>query len=104
MLLEPWFSVSVRLQLAVLDPLAEPPLALAPLTVTDEIPLSPRPESEAVPNRFIVLLDTVCPLLWLLIERLGPIKSFDVVEKLPVEDHAVVHSDTVMKRPARTLQ
>jgi hypothetical protein len=86
------------------DPVAEPLLAFIPLTDTDEIPLSPRPESEAVPDIVIVLLDTVCPLLLLLIERAGPIESVDAVEKLPVDDHAVVHSDTVIKRPARTLQ
>jgi hypothetical protein len=78
MLFAPWLRVKVRLQFAVPDPDAVPPLALTPLTVTDEIPLSPRPESEAVPNKVIVLFDTVCPLLWLLIERLGPVESVGV--------------------------
>src|SRR5262245_30117401 len=59
----PGFNVTVRLQFAVPDPDAVSPLARTPFTVTDEIPLSPRPASEAVPLRVIVLVDTICPLL-----------------------------------------
>src|SRR5437773_797971 len=79
MVLAPWLSVKLRFQFAVLDPDAVPPIAPTPFTVTDEIPLLPCPESEAVPNTFIVLFDTICPSLWLSIDRLGPVESTEGV-------------------------
>jgi hypothetical protein len=57
--LAPGFKVTERFQLAVPDPLAVPPVAACPLTVTDEIPLFPRPESLAVPDTVIGLDVTV---------------------------------------------
>ena len=45
----PGFKVIVALQFAVLAPLTEPPVALTPLTMTEEIPLLPNPVSLAVP-------------------------------------------------------
>jgi hypothetical protein len=55
----PGFSVTERLQFAVADPTAVPPLAAAPFTVTDDIPLSPNPESLAVPDSVIGLDNVV---------------------------------------------
>ena len=55
----PEFRVNVRLQVAVPDPVAVPPVACTPFTVTDEIPLSPRPESVAVPEIVMELVETV---------------------------------------------
>ncbi len=55
----PGESVIVRLQFAVPEPAAVSPLARMPFTVTDEIPLSPLPESVAVPKTVIELVETV---------------------------------------------
>jgi hypothetical protein len=55
----PGLSATVWLQLAVPDPAAVPPLAATPFTVTDEIPLFPKPESLAVPDTVIELDVTV---------------------------------------------
>ena len=63
MVLAPLVSVNVLLQVAVPDPVAVSPFARTPFTVTDEIPLSPRPESVAVPESVIELDVTVCSLL-----------------------------------------
>jgi hypothetical protein len=41
------------------DPVAVPPLAATPFTVTEEIPLLPSPESLAVPATVIELVVTV---------------------------------------------
>jgi len=46
----PELSAIDWLQFAVPDPTVVPPLAAAPLTVTDDIPLFPNPESLAVPD------------------------------------------------------
>jgi hypothetical protein len=59
----PETSATDRLQFAVPDPLAVPLPAATPLTVTDDIPLLPSPESLAVPKIVIGLLVTV----WLLL-------------------------------------
>ena len=59
----PGFRATNWLQLAVPDPAAVSPLARTPLTVTDEIPLSPLPESVTVPDNVIELASTDCPLL-----------------------------------------
>src|SRR5882724_218973 len=56
MVLVPGLSVKVSLQKAIPCPLAVSLLAGIPLTVTDEIPLSPRPESEAEPESVIVFV------------------------------------------------
>jgi len=72
---DPSARVIVALQFAVFEPLAVPPLAAAPFTVTDEIPLFPRPESVAVPDTVMVLVVTVAPLLGLLIVRVGAVVS-----------------------------
>src|SRR6266853_2118409 len=45
----PGVSVIVAVQFAVPEPLAVPPLAPTPLTVTEEMPLFPNPLSLAVP-------------------------------------------------------
>ena len=55
----PAFSVRVRVQLAVPDPVAVSPVARTPFTVTEETPLSPRPESVAVPDSVMELVETV---------------------------------------------
>ena len=55
----PWLSVIDRLQFAVAEPVAVPPLAATPLTVTDDMPLLPSPESLAVPATVIGLVLTV---------------------------------------------
>jgi len=57
--LAPGLSVTERLQFAVADPVAVPPVAATPFTVTEEIPLFPKPESLAVPDTVIGLLVTV---------------------------------------------
>jgi len=59
----------------VFAPLAVPPLADAPFTVTEEIPLLPNPESLAVPDTVTVLVVTVDPLPGLLIVKLGACAS-----------------------------
>jgi hypothetical protein len=59
----PGLSATAWLQFAVADPVATPPLAATPFTVTEEIPLFPKPESLAVPATVIGLLVTV----WLLV-------------------------------------
>ena len=56
-------------------PLAVPPLAAVPFTVTEEIPLLPNPESLAVPDTVTVLVVTVDPLPGLLIVKLGACAS-----------------------------
>ena len=55
----PGERVIVRLQLAVPEPVAVSPVARTPFTVTDEMPLSPLPESLAVPVIVIELIETV---------------------------------------------
>jgi hypothetical protein len=55
----PELSAIDWLQFAVPDPLAVPPLATTPFTVTEEIPLFPNPESLAIPDTVIGLLVTV---------------------------------------------
>ena len=51
----PVLSVTDRLQFAVAAPVAVPPLAATPLTVTEDMPLFPNPESLAVPATVIGL-------------------------------------------------
>ena len=76
MVFEPLLRFTCALQLAVAVPLAVPPLADAPFTVTEEIPLFPVPESVAVPDTVIGLLVTVMPvLLGTLMVRLGASES-----------------------------
>jgi hypothetical protein len=77
---DPWVRLIDALQFAVFEPVADPPVADAPFTVTDEIPLFPRPESVAVPDTVIGLVVTVAPLLGLLIVRLGAVVSVAVVK------------------------
>jgi hypothetical protein len=79
---DPVFNVIVRLQFAVFDPLAVPPLAATPFTVTDEIPLLPSPESLAVPDTVIVAVVTVAPFAGLLIVRLGGVASPEPIVNL----------------------
>jgi hypothetical protein len=59
MVFGPGLSTTNRLQFTVADPTAVPPLAATPFTVTDEIPLFPKPESLAVPDTVIELAVTV---------------------------------------------
>ena len=59
MVFVPGERVIARVQLAVPEPMAVSPVARAPFTVTDEIPLSPLPESVAVPEIVIGLVETV---------------------------------------------
>ena len=75
MVLAPGLSEIDRLQFAVAEPVAVPPVAAIPLTVTEEIPLFPSPESLAVPDTVIGLVVTVALLLGLLITTLGPVVS-----------------------------
>jgi hypothetical protein len=56
---EPILRAIDRFQFAVPVPLAVPPVAAIPFTVTDDIPLLPRPESLAVPETVIKLDVTV---------------------------------------------
>jgi hypothetical protein len=55
----PGLSVTDRLQFAVAEPVAVPPVAATPFTVTEDIPLFPSPESLAVPATVIELVVTV---------------------------------------------
>jgi hypothetical protein len=71
----PGLSATDRLQLAVADPVAVPPLAATPFTVTEEIPLSPSPESLAVPDTVIGLAVTVWLFVWLVIATDGAVLS-----------------------------
>lgn len=71
----PGLRVMVLLQLAVLETDAVSPLARTPFTVTEAIPLSPRPASDAVPDMVTDDVVTVCPFVWLVIERFGPNSS-----------------------------
>ena len=71
----PALSATDWLQFAVADPAALPPLAPTPLTVTEEMPLLPNPESLAVPATVIGLDVTVWSLVWLVIATLGPVVS-----------------------------
>ena len=71
----PSVRVTERLQLAVPVPDAVSPLARTPLIVTDEMPLSPRAESLAVPATVIELDVTVWPLVWVVIVNCGPAES-----------------------------
>ena len=57
--LAPAVNVRVRLQMAVPVPVAVSLAARTVFTVTDETPLSPRPESVAVPDIVIELVETV---------------------------------------------
>ena len=75
MVFAPALSATDWLQFAVPDPLAAPPLAATPFTVTDDIPLLPNPESLAVPATVIGLLVTVGLLLWMVIATAGPVVS-----------------------------
>jgi len=71
MRLAPTFNETWALQLAVPEPLTEPPVAALPFTVTDEMPLFPNPESLAVPETVRVLIETVAPLAGLLMVTFG---------------------------------
>jgi len=73
--LAPLVSVTLRLQLAVLLPVAVPPFAVAPLTVTLVMPLPPEPLSVAVPDNVMVDALTVWPDVWLVIESPGAVVS-----------------------------
>src|ERR1035441_7428808 len=57
--------LTTRLQFATLLLLAVPPAAEAPLTVTDLIPLLPRPASDAAPAKVMALTATISRSLWL---------------------------------------
>src|SRR5262249_8314717 len=57
----PGDRVSVRLQVAIPEPLTASLLARRPFTVTDEIPLPPRPASVAMP----VIVIVVDQIVWL---------------------------------------
>jgi len=70
--LEPWLNATWALQVAVPEPLAVPPLAATPLTVTDEIPPPPVVASLAVPETVTGLAVTVEPVAGLLIVNVGP--------------------------------
>ena len=63
------------LQFAVPLPLAVPPLAAIPFTVTEEMPLFPKPESLAVPATVIGVDVTVWLFVWLVIASAGPVVS-----------------------------
>src|SRR4051794_6400959 len=84
MMFEPGLSATARLQRAVPAPVAVSPAARDPLTVTDEMPLLPRPASVAVPAKMIELAETTCPLIWLVIVRSGGVVSDDIFVKLAV--------------------
>ena len=75
MVLAPAANVSVLLQLALALPVAVPPVAATPFTITCWIPLFPRPESVAVPDSVILAVVTVCPAVWLVTARVGPVVS-----------------------------
>src|SRR5271157_4136417 len=68
----PGVKVIVALQLAVPLPLAVPPVALTPLTVTEETPLLPRPLSVAVPLTSRLGLVSAAPLAGELMVTAGP--------------------------------
>ena len=68
----PGFRLTDWLQFAVPNPLAVPPLAAIPFTVTDEMPLLPRPESLAVPATVIGVDVTVWLFVGLAIVNVGP--------------------------------
>ena len=71
----PFHSGTLLLQLAVLFPLAVPPVAAEPFTVTEAIPLPPAPLSLAVPANVMLDVDTVCPFEWLVIDSAGAVVS-----------------------------
>ncbi len=71
----PGLSATDRLQFAVAEPVAVPPLAATPLTVTEDMPLFPNPESLAVPATVIGLVLTVWLFVWLVIATVGPVVS-----------------------------
>ena len=71
----PETSVTVAFQVAVPLPLAVPPVALVPLTVTDETPLLPSPLSLAVPLTAKLALVTVALLAGELMVSAGPVVS-----------------------------
>jgi len=73
--LAPATSETLRLQFAVLLPVAVPPVAAAPLTVRLEIPLPPVPLSVADPASMMLDVVTVCPGVWLVMLRLGAVVS-----------------------------
>jgi hypothetical protein len=105
----PVASVTLRLQFAVLLPVAVPPVAALPLTVTLVMPLPPAPLSVAVPLNVMLEVVTVWPLVWLVIASVGAVVSddprvivIDVVRALPtvsvattVKVFAPVESDTL---------
>ena len=64
-----------RLQLAVFAPAAVPPVALTPLTVTDDTPLLPSPLSLAVPVTVRLGLVTMALLDGEVIATAGPVVS-----------------------------
>jgi len=73
MMFGPGDKFTVVVQLATPVPAAVSPDARTPLTVTEAIPLSPRPESVAVPVIVIELAVTVW--LWVVIESNGGMMS-----------------------------
>ncbi len=68
-------SVTLRLQFAVLLPVAVPPVAEAPFTVTLPIPLPPFPLSLAVPDSVMLDVVTVRPVVWLVTDSAGAVVS-----------------------------
>src|SRR5262249_35365408 len=75
--LEPPTSVTARRSSAVAAPVAVPPVAAAPFTVTLEMPLLPVPLSVAVPDSVMLAVLTVWPFVWLVIDSVGGIVSDD---------------------------
>src|SRR5215204_3114240 len=73
--LAPATSETLRLQFAVLLPVAVPPVAAAPLTVRFEIPVPPVPLSVAEPANVMLDVVTVCPELWLVMVSVGAVVS-----------------------------
>jgi hypothetical protein len=71
----PGVSGIVRLQFAVPVPVAVSLSARTPLTITDEMPLSPKPLSVAVPDTMTVFLVKVSPSFGLIMTKSGAVVS-----------------------------
>jgi hypothetical protein len=95
--LTPATSETLRLQFAVLLPVAVPPVAAAPLSVRLEIPLPPFTLSVAEPANVMLDVVTVWPEEWLVMVSVGAVVS-------DVPDGCTVHPNDrdVVARPSVT--
>ena len=89
--------MSVRLHDAVALPVALPPVAAWPFTITLDTPLPPRPLSLAVPEIVTDAALSVCPFVWLVIDSAGAVVSAAAAVIVQTNERDTVTSESFTK-------